>query len=165
MAELKLKKSIFANLTFSISAWPPGGIFPLWLHLPLLWTLRQKSIIQIFDTSWINKNIKQNIKDVCFWASCTCISGTLKVVPGGSHGYFFEVKVETVKLIGGRWLFAAKSGLNGRVYSNRNSRLGMCLSHLQANKLLFTTQKLWQHSVKMIQCVSELYPWADLVLK
>ena len=26
----------------------------------------------------------------------------VKVVPGGSHGYFFEVKVETVKLIGGR---------------------------------------------------------------
>ncbi len=25
-----------------------------------------------------------------------------KVVPGGSHGYFFEVKVETVKLIGGK---------------------------------------------------------------
>ena len=27
---------------------------------------------------------------------------SIKVVPGGSHGYFFEVKVETVKLTGGR---------------------------------------------------------------
>ncbi len=31
------------------------------------------------------------------------ITRLIKVVAGGSHGYFFEVKVETVKLIGGRW--------------------------------------------------------------
>ncbi len=29
VAELKLKMSLFADFTFSISALPPGGIFPL----------------------------------------------------------------------------------------------------------------------------------------
>ncbi len=42
------------------------------------------------------------------------------MVPGGSQGYIFKVKVETVKLIGGRRYLAAMSGLNGRVYSNSN---------------------------------------------
>ena len=36
------------------------------------WTLGQKNVIQIFDTSWLAKHIWQN---ACFWASCT--SGTL----------------------------------------------------------------------------------------
>ncbi len=70
--------SLFAYLSFSISALPPGGVFPLWLHFSHLWTLGQKSIIQIFDTSWLDKNIRQIVKNECFWASC--ISGTLNPV-------------------------------------------------------------------------------------
>ncbi len=46
-----------------------------------LWTLCPKSIIQIFDTSWIDKDIKQYIKDDCFWDSC--ISSTIKSTPWG----------------------------------------------------------------------------------
>ena len=34
-----------------------------------LWTLGQKSIIQIFDTLWLDKNIRQNVKHQCFRAS------------------------------------------------------------------------------------------------
>ncbi len=75
VAELKLKMSPFGYLTFSISALPLGGIFPLLLHISHLWTVGQKSIIQIFDTSWLDKNIRQNAKHECFWASYT--SGTL----------------------------------------------------------------------------------------
>ncbi len=59
--ELKLKMSLFAYLTFTISALPPGGIFPLWLHFSHLSALGQKSIIQIFDTS--DKNIRQNVEN------------------------------------------------------------------------------------------------------
>ncbi len=33
-----------------------------------------------------------------------------KVVLDGYHSYFFRVKVETVRLIGGRLFFAAMSG-------------------------------------------------------
>ena len=29
VAEMKLKMSLFIDLIISISAWPPGGIFPL----------------------------------------------------------------------------------------------------------------------------------------
>ena len=74
--KLKLKMSLFADITFSISARPPGGIFPLWFLFSNLWTFGQKSItsIQIFHTLWIDKN-DQQLKDGCFWASC--ISGTL----------------------------------------------------------------------------------------
>ncbi len=43
VVELKLKMSLFADLTFSISALPPGGIFPLWLHFFHLCTLIRKS--------------------------------------------------------------------------------------------------------------------------
>ncbi len=85
VAELKLKMSHFAYLTFSISAQPPGGILPLWLHFYHLWTLGQNSIIHIFDTSWLDKNFKQNVKTECFCASCTCISGTLKNTMRGDH--------------------------------------------------------------------------------
>ena len=78
VTELKLKMSLFAYLTLSISALPPDGIFQLWLHFSHLWTLGQKSVIQIFDTSWLDKNIGQNVKNQCFTASC--ISGTLKFI-------------------------------------------------------------------------------------
>ncbi len=76
VVEVKLKMLLFAYLTFSISALPPGDIFSLWLHLSHLWTLGQNSIIQIFDMSWLHKNIRQNVKNECFWVSC--ISGILK---------------------------------------------------------------------------------------
>ncbi len=36
--------------------------------------------MQILDTSWIDKNTEQNVKVVCFWASC--ISGIIKENPG-----------------------------------------------------------------------------------
>ncbi len=39
--------------------------------------------IQIFDTSWLDKNIRQNVKNQCFGASC--ISGTLKLA---TYSYF-----------------------------------------------------------------------------
>ncbi len=51
VAEFKLKMSLFADSTLSISAQAPGGIFPLRLHISYLWTLGQNIIIQIFDTS------------------------------------------------------------------------------------------------------------------
>ncbi len=36
----------------------------------------------------------------------------IKMVPEGYYRYFFGVKVQTVKLIGGRRFLAARSGLN-----------------------------------------------------
>ncbi len=44
-----------------------------------------------------------------------------KVVLHRSHGYFFRVKVKTVKLIGGRSLLAASSDLKAALYA--------CVSH------------------------------------
>ncbi len=38
----------------------------------------------------------------------------LKLAPTKGLQLFFYVKFETVKLIGGRWIFTAMSGLNGR---------------------------------------------------
>ena len=35
-----------------------------------VWTLGQKSIIQIFDTSWLDKNIRKKVKNECLEASC-----------------------------------------------------------------------------------------------
>ncbi len=62
--------SLFAYLKFSISALPPGGVIPLW-------TLGKKSIIQIFYISWLDEDIRQNVKNECFWDSR--ISGTLNI--------------------------------------------------------------------------------------
>ncbi len=42
-------------------------------------------------------------------------AGSLKVVPGGCHRYFFGVKVKTVKLIGRTRFLAARSGLNAQI--------------------------------------------------
>ncbi len=36
------------KVSFSISTLPPGDAFELWLHFSYLWTIGQKSIIQIF---------------------------------------------------------------------------------------------------------------------
>ncbi len=55
-----------------------GGIFPLWLHFSHLWNLGQNVSLSSLIRHALMKNIKQNIKDVCFWASC--ISSTLKIV-------------------------------------------------------------------------------------
>ncbi len=77
VAELNLKMSLFAYLTFSISALPPGGVFPLWRHFFLLLTLGKKSVIQIFDTSWLDRSSRQNVTNEWFWVSC--ISGTLNL--------------------------------------------------------------------------------------
>ncbi len=44
------------------------------------------------------------------------IMGDVKVVLHRSQGYFFGVKVKTVKLIGGRRFLEARSGLNVRTY-------------------------------------------------
>ncbi len=43
-----------------------------------------------------------HVKQLALRLILTLILSDFKVVPGGSHGYFFEVKVATVKLIGGR---------------------------------------------------------------
>ena len=56
-----------------------------------------------------------------FLGICANVTFKFKVVlehVEGYHRYFFGVKVKTVKLIGGRRLFAARSGLNVRTYSN-----------------------------------------------
>ena len=55
------------------------------------------SVIRIFDTSWIDENMKQNTKDDCFRASC--ISGTL------------NRQIE--KIAGVRWAFS-KMEMDGR---------------------------------------------------
>ena len=41
----------------------------------------------------------------------------IKVVLGGYHRNFFEVKVKTFNLIGGRRYLVVRSGLNVRIYS------------------------------------------------
>ena len=68
VAELKLKITNIQKVTFSISTPPPGGTFELLLHFSNLWNIAQKSIIQIFDTSSINK---------FYWSFAPCISGIL----------------------------------------------------------------------------------------
>ncbi len=40
---------------------------------------------------------------------------SVKVVLHRSHGYFFGVKIKTVKLVGGRRFLAARSDLNARM--------------------------------------------------
>ena len=51
--------------------------FPFNFTFPFYGPLVKKSIIQNFDTSFVDKNIRQNVKNECFWASCTSISGIL----------------------------------------------------------------------------------------
>ncbi len=41
VAERKLEMSLFASLTFSISALPPGDVFQLRFHFSKLWTFGQ----------------------------------------------------------------------------------------------------------------------------
>ncbi len=55
VAELKLKMLNLQKVTFLISALPLGDTFQLWTHFSHLWSLGQKSIIQIFDMLRINK--------------------------------------------------------------------------------------------------------------
>ncbi len=61
------------NVTFCIFNIFNFGSSTRW-HFSTLTSLF--SSIQIFDTSWLDKNIRQNVKNRCLWASC--ISGTLK---------------------------------------------------------------------------------------
>ena len=68
VAELKLKMLNLQKVTFLISALPLGDTFQLWTHFSHLWTLGQKSIIQIFDMLSINK---------FHWNFAPCISGIL----------------------------------------------------------------------------------------
>ncbi len=68
---VKLKVLNVQILAFSISTPPPGGTFELLLHFFHLWNIAQKSIIQIFDTSSINK---------IHWKFAPCISGILKTL-------------------------------------------------------------------------------------
>ena len=72
VVELKLKVLNMQKVTFSISTPPPGGACKLLLHFSYLWNIAQKSIIQIFDTSSINK---------FHWNFAPCISGILKPLP------------------------------------------------------------------------------------
>ncbi len=107
VAELKLKMSLFADLTFSILALPPDSIFPFWpftfpIYGPLVKKVSFKFLIHckgavhilgeicprsdpdIADMRYylgplqlckygphLNQNIRQNVKDSCFPASCT----------------------------------------------------------------------------------------------
>ncbi len=66
----------------------------------------------------------------------------IKVVLGGYHRIFFEVKVKTVKLIGGRRYLAVRSGLNVKTYSKSISTLLVCLQPPAANKLHFLYPKV-----------------------
>ena len=70
VAELKLKMLNLQKVTFSISTLPPGDTFEFWTHFSHLWTIGQKSIIQIFDMLYINK---------FYWNLAECISGILNV--------------------------------------------------------------------------------------
>ena len=65
-----------------------------------------------------------------------------KVVLGGYHRIFFEVKVKTVKLIGGRRYLAVRIALNVKTYSKSISRLLVCLQPPAANKLHFLHPKV-----------------------
>ena len=70
------------KVTFSISTPPSGGAFECLLHFYHLWTITQKSIIQIFDTLSINKfqwnfapcisGILNSIAPFVFWATHEC---------------------------------------------------------------------------------------------
>ena len=67
----------------------------------------------------------------------------VKEVPGGCHGCYFGVKVETVKLIGGILTFAAISGLNKRVYSQSKFQTwGVSETTCAQISCVFITQKL-----------------------
>ena len=58
------------QVTFLISAQPPGCTFQLWIHFSNLWTSCQKCAPRIFDTSCINK----------FWLNLApCIAGILQI--------------------------------------------------------------------------------------
>ncbi len=60
---------IMHQVTFLISAVPPGCAFQLWLHLSHLWTSCQKNAPRIFYMSCINK---------LWWNLALCIAGILK---------------------------------------------------------------------------------------
>ena len=75
---MKLKMSHDARFAFSISVLPPEVTFQMSGHFLHLWTLFQKNAPQIFDRRTGYKNIGQNVKDSCFWASC--IAGILNYI-------------------------------------------------------------------------------------
>ncbi len=58
------------QVTFLISARPPGCAFQIWLHFSDLWTSCQKNAPQIFDTSRMNK---------FWWNLASCIAPTLNL--------------------------------------------------------------------------------------
>ena len=55
------------------------ALFTKGMDLLHLWTLCQKNAPQIFKRRSSLKNIEQNVKDSCFWASC--IADILKTKP------------------------------------------------------------------------------------
>ncbi len=69
------------QVTFLISALPPGCIFQLWLHFSHLWNICQKNAPRIFDTSCINK---------FWWNLVSCIARILKRVVSNKQNYFLR---------------------------------------------------------------------------
>ncbi len=63
--------NILHQVTFLISAMPPGCTFQLWLHFSHLWTSSKKKAPQIFDMLCINK---------FQWNFALCIAGILKLI-------------------------------------------------------------------------------------
>ena len=79
VAELKLKYNIF-NFSSAIR-----GHFSTFTSVFSSVDPWSKIVIQIFDTSWIDRNFRQNVKYDCFHASC--IAGTLKFTQSPIHWY------------------------------------------------------------------------------
>ncbi len=51
-SKVKVEKFHIFKLSLTL---PQGDTFTLWTHFSHLWIIDPKSIIQIFDTLWINK--------------------------------------------------------------------------------------------------------------
>ncbi len=79
-------------------------------------------------------NDRQHYKYVC-----------IKAVLGGYNGQFFRVKVETAKLIVGRWFFAAMSSLKGKVYSNMSAKVIQTMAFTQIMVMWTPWISFWDH--------------------
>ncbi len=102
------------QVTFLISARPPGCAFQLWLHFSYLWTGCQKNAPRIFDMSCINK----------FWwhlASCIACILNIPMITNKNRG--------RLKIIPKYWLYIKNSkGINN----------ALCTVHLLTSSLFYT---------------------------
>ncbi len=77
------------QVTFLISAQPPGCTFQLWLHVSDLWTSCQKNAPWIFDMLCIDK---------FWWNLPSCIARTLKSSNEWTPAYFLPFVCLTARL-------------------------------------------------------------------